>query len=184
MDKQLFEGKLIRLAPLDVEHDVSVESVWTHNASFIRMMYAEPMRPLSPNALKKKYEAAVKNAQPNQFQFMIRLLAEDRLIGLARLVRIDWGNGGARLLLGIADESDRGRGYGSEALALMLNYAFSELNLYRVSASTSEYNEPALAFLQKNNFAIEVRRRQAIHRDGKWWDLIMLGLLREDWSSK
>jgi len=184
MDKQLFEGKLVRLAAPDVDRDVATESEWTHNANFMRLMYAEPMHPLSPNAMRKKREAEAQDPRRNQFFYSIRALADDRMIGLARLGRIEWNNGTSRILLGIADENDRGRGYGSDALNLLLNFAFNELNLYRVNASTAEYNEPALAFLQKNNFAIEVRRREAIQRDGKYWDLIMLGLLREDWIDK
>lgn len=184
MNTQLFEGKLIRLAPPDPERDAEMQSQWTHNANFIRMMYAEPMRPLSPNAVRRKYLAAEKDVRANQFHFMLHALAEDRLIGLAQLWRIEWNNGTGRILLGIADENDRGRGYGTEALSLLLNYTFNELNLYRVSASAAEYNEPALAFLQKNNFTIEVRRREALCRDDKRWDIVMLGLLREDWSGK
>jgi RimJ/RimL family protein N-acetyltransferase len=184
MNNQLFQGARIRLAPFDPERDAEIESQWTHDANFMRLMYAEPMRPLSPNAVRKKYQAVEKDARANQFQLMIHARADDRLIGLAQLWRIEWNNGTGRILLGIADENDRGRGYGTEALSLLLNYAFNELNLYRVSASAAEYNEPALAFLQKNSFASEVRRREAIYRDGKHWDLIMLGLLREDWSGK
>jgi len=184
MNSQLFEGKLIRLAAPDAERNAEIESQWTHNANFMRLMYAEPIRPLSPNAVRKKYQATEKDTRASQFHFMLHALADDRLIGLAQLWRIEWNNGTGRILLGIADENDRGRGYGTEALSLLLNYAFNELNLYRVSASMAEYNEPALTFLQKNNFASEVRRREAICRDGKYWDLIMLGLLREDWSGK
>lgn len=184
MNTQLFEGKLIRLAPPDAERDAETESKWTHDSEFMRAMYAEPMRPLSPKLIKKKYEEAEKESshQTNQFHFAIRTLADDRLIGFAKLSRIEWTNAGGWLTLGIGDANDRGKGLGTEALRLILNYAFGELNLYRLTASTFEYNERALAFLQHRGFTVEVRRREAIQRDGKRWDLIMLGLLRAEWS--
>jgi RimJ/RimL family protein N-acetyltransferase len=183
MKTQLFEGKLIRLAAPDPERDAEIESQWTHNAEFMRAMYAEPMRPLSPNVIKKKYAEAEKERQPS-IRFSVRLCADDRLIGFVRFIHIDWSIGGARLLLGIVDEKDRGKGYGTEAMQLALNYAFLEMNLYRLSASVLENNDHALAFLRKHDFVDEVRRRQAIYRDGTYWDVVMLGLLRDEWSAK
>jgi RimJ/RimL family protein N-acetyltransferase len=185
MNTQLFQGKLIRLAAPDPERDPEIESQWTHNAEFMRLMYAEPMRPLSPNVIKKKYEE--KNPSPHNpdaIPFAIRAQADDRLVGFVHFLRIDWSNSGARLLLAIADEKDRGKGFGTEAMQLALNYAFLEMNLYRLSANVLENNDRALAFLRKHGFVDEVRRRQAVYRDGKYSDIVMLGLLRIEWSAK
>ena len=104
------------------------------------------------------------------------------MVGFIRLDHIEWNNGGSHMTLGIGDPNDRGRGYGTQALRLILRYAFAELNLYRVTADTFEYNERALRFLQRAGFTAEVRRRQAVHRDGRRWDVIKLGLLREEWE--
>jgi len=184
MDTQLFQGKLIRLTAPDPERDPEIESQWTHNAAFMRAMFAEPMRPLSPNVIKKKYEEAEKEQRHPSIRFGVRACVDDRLIGFVRFLRIDWSIGGARLLLAIVDEKDRGKGRGTEALQLALNYAFLEMNLYRLSASVLESNDRALAFLRKHGFVDEVRRRQAVYRDGKYWDWVMLGLLRDEWSAK
>ncbi len=186
MDTQLFEGKLIRLAPIDPERDAEIESKWMHNAEFARLVYAEPMRPLSANVIKKKMEEANKDGQypPSEFRFAIRTQGDDRLIGFVRFLHIDWTNSGARFLLGIVDENDRSKGYGTEAMQLALNYAFLEMNLHRLSTNVLECNDRALAFLHKHGFVDEVCRRQAVYRDGKYLDWIMLGLLRDEWSAK
>jgi RimJ/RimL family protein N-acetyltransferase len=184
MNTQLFEGKLIRLAAPDPERDPEIESQWTHNAEFMRAMYAEPMRPLSPNVIKKKYEEVEKEQRHPSIRFGVRACADDRLIGFVHFRNIDWSIGGARLLLAIVDEKDRGKGYGTEAMQLALNYAFLEMNLYRLSANVLQCNERGLAFLRKRGFVDEVRRRQAVYREGKYWDWIMLGLLRDEWSAK
>ena len=185
MDAQLFQGTRIRLAAPDPEHDAEIESQWTHMAEFARLMSAEPMRPLSPNAIKKKYEE--KNPSPHNpdaIRFAIRALADNRLVGFVHFLRIDWSNSGARFLLAIVNENDRGKGFGTEAMRLALNYAFLEMNLYRLSANVLECNERGLAFSRKHGFIDEVRRRQAVYRDGKYWNMVMLGLLRADWSAK
>ena len=184
MNTQLFEGQLIRLAPHDPEKDAEIESKWTHDPEYLRLLSADPARPLSPAQIKKKYEEAAKEKKHNEFDLAIRLLADERLIGFARLFSIEWNNGSGWLTLGIGAAEDRGQGYGAEALRLLLRYAFDELNLHRLSASTFEYNAGALRLLEKAGFSVEVRRRQAANRDGRRWDVLMLGLLREEWAGR
>ena len=104
------------------------------------------------------------------------------MIGLARLYRIEWTHGTGSLQIGLGDRNDRGQGYGTEVLRMLLRYAFDELNLYRLGASTVEYNTGAIRFFERAGFVVEVRRRQAIQRDGKRWDAVLLGLLRDEWK--
>ena len=182
MNMQLFEGERVRLTPHDPEKDAEIESRWTHDPEYMRLLSADPVRPLSPGQIKKKYEEAEKEKSQNRFSFAVRTRADDRLIGLVRLDRIEWNNGAGWLALGIGAAEDRGQGYGTEALRLILRYAFDELNLHRLSASTFEYNTGALRFLERAGFAVEVRRRQAIQREGRRWDDLFLGILREDWE--
>ena len=85
------------------------------------------------------------------------------------------------LVLGLGSASDRGQGYGTEILNLLLRFAFDELSLYRLSAAISVDNTAALKLFQKAGFAEEVRQRERIHRDDQRWDLIYMGLLQEEW---
>ncbi|MCI0520159.1 MAG: GNAT family N-acetyltransferase, partial [Chloroflexi bacterium] len=70
------------------------------------------------------------------------------------------------------------------ALDLLLRFAFRELNLYRLTALVADYNEPAKRLFAQAGFVEEVRRREALHRDGRRWDQLFLGLLRQDWEGK
>jgi len=182
MNTQLFEGELVRLAPPEPERDAEIESKWTHDVEYMRLLSDAPVRPLSPVLIKKKYEEAEKEKGHNRFHFAIRTKADDRLVGFVKIEGIEWNNGTGHLTLGIGDPNDRGKGYGREALALVLRYAFAELNLYRLSTATFEYNERAQRLLGKAGFQLEVRRRQVVHRDGKRWDVLKYGLLREEWE--
>jgi len=182
ISQQLFEGELIRLAPPDPEKDAELESKWTHDPEYQRLISAQPVRPLSPGQIKKKYEEVEKEKAHNRFVFALRTREEDRLIGFARIEHIEWNHQHGGLALGIAAPADRGKGYGSEALRLLLRYAFDELNLHRLTAVVFGYNTVALRFFEKAGFTLEVRRRQALNRDGQRWDWIHLGLLREEWE--
>jgi RimJ/RimL family protein N-acetyltransferase len=180
---QLFEGTAIRLAPIDHEKDAEVESRWTHDPLYLHGLSMEPARPLSTAQVKKKYEAIEKeiDESKNLFHFTIRTRDENRLLGFARVYWIEWTHGNGNLKLAIGDAQDRNKGYGSEALNLLLRLAFDELNLYRLSATMGEDNPAALHIFHKFGFVEEVRRRKAILRDGRTWDLIHVGLLHDEW---
>jgi len=183
---QLFEGQNIRFGPIDHEKDPEIESKWTHDSDFLRMFEMDPARPMSAAMLKKKYEKLEKEIEEdkNVFYFTIRAKADDRLIGKALIHRIEWSNGNGWIRLGIGAGEDRRKGNGSQALGMLLRFAFAELNMYRVSAAVQEYNEAVVALLKKFGFAEEVRRRRALDRDGRRWDLIVFGLLKDEWQKQ
>lgn len=183
---QLFDGRDIRLGPIDYEKDPEVESRWTHDSAFMRMYEIDPARPLSAAIIKKQYEKLEKQVEEdkNLYQFMIRAKEDDRLIGRAAIQWIEWTNGNAWLHLGIGSVQDQRKGYGSQALGMLMRFAFAELNLFRLSVRIPEYNQAAIALFSKFGFVEEVRRRQALDRDGRRWDLMVFGLLNFEWQDQ
>ena len=183
---QLYEGQDIRFGPIDHEKDPEIESKWTHDSEFMRMMETAPARPMSAAMIRKQYEKLEKQVEEskNLYHFMIRAKTDDRLIGTAAVQRIEWANGNGFLRLGIGGAEDRGKGYGTQALQMLLRFAFAELNLFRVSAMVPEYNETAMALLKKFSFIQEVCRRKALERDGRRWDLYVFGLLNDEWRDQ
>ncbi len=183
---QLFEGPDIRFGPIDHEKDPEIESRGTHDSEFMRLMETSPARPMSAAMLRKQYEKLEKQAEEdkNLYHFMIRTKTDDRLIGKASIQRIEWANGNGFLRIGIGTTEDRRKGYGTQALGMLLRFAFAELNLFRVTANVPEYNEGAIALLQKSGFVQEVCRRKSLERDGRRWDLYLFGLLNDEWQKQ
>lgn len=183
---QLFESQDIRFGPIDHEKDPEVESKWTHDSEFMRLMETSAARPLSAAMIKKQYEKLEKQIEEdkNIFHFMIRAGADDRLIGKAVIQWIEWTNGGGFIRLGIGAPEDRRKGYGTQALRMLLRFAFAELNLFRLGAIVPEYNDGAIALFQKSGFVQEVCRRKSLERDGRRWDLYVFGLLNDEWRSQ
>ena len=186
IQSQLFESPDLRLGPIDHEKDPEIESKWTHDSEFMRLIETAPARPLSAAMVKKQYEKLEKQVEEdkNLFYFTIRARADDRLIGRAALQWIEWANGNGFLRIGIGAAEDRRKGYGTQALRMLLRFAFAELNLFRVSAIVPEYNAGAIALLQKFGFVQEVCRRKSLERDGRRWDLYVFGLLKEEWQTQ
>ena len=183
---QLFDSRDIRLGPIDYEKDPEIESKWTHDAGFMRLYDIVPARPMSAAMVKKQYEKLEKQVEEdkNLYYFAIRAREDDRLIGKAAIQWIEWSNGNGWLRLGIGAAEDRRKGYGTQALQMLLRFAFAELNLFRVTALVPEYNEGAITLLKKAGFSEEVRRRKAMERDGRRWDLLMFGLLNDEWRDQ
>jgi RimJ/RimL family protein N-acetyltransferase len=150
------------------------------------MFATDPARPMSAAVMKKQYEKLEKEIEEekNMYYFAIRAKEDDRLIGKAMIHRIEWSNSNGSLRLGIGSVDDRCKGYGSQALRMLLRFAFAELNLFRMSAYVPEYNEAALALLKRFGFVEEVCRRQALERDGRRWDLLVFGLLKDEWQNQ
>jgi RimJ/RimL family protein N-acetyltransferase len=194
----LFEGHLIYLASIKPQKDAELESRWTHDAEFQRMLGTDLVRPLSPAQVRKKYTEIEKemDEKGNQFYFTIRRLpyeinsestnagadAAGDLLGFIKLDWIEWSQGAGSVSLGIGEPAERGKGFGSDALRLLLRYTFGELNLYRLGAVIPEYNQVALRLFEKSGFKVEARQREALHRAGSRWDIIRMGLLREEWE--
>lgn len=180
----LFAGTLVQLGSIDPEKDPEIESRWTHEPAFMRMMYSEPMRPLSVHQIKKKNEALEKEIEDekNLFHFRIRTMSDGRLIGFGEIRHISWPTRGGFIRLGIGSPQDWRKGYGYEALHLLLRSAFFEINLYRLTAAIPAYNLPAIKIFEKAGFRQEVCRREALIRDARPWDELLYGLLAEEWK--
>jgi RimJ/RimL family protein N-acetyltransferase len=182
----LFEGDQVRLTPVDYDKDPEIVAAWTHNAEFTRMYTLSPVRPLTAAQVKKQFEQIDKEMDEGKrlFHYAIRTKEDNRLIGNARIEWIEWSNGSAFLKIGIPDPADRRRGCGADVLRMLLRFAFREINLHHLEVVLPEYNVPALRFFEKHGFVIEVRRRQAVNRGGRRWDLIHMAILRPEWEAR
>ncbi|MFK0168244.1 GNAT family N-acetyltransferase [Streptomyces sp. NPDC090306] len=76
----------------------------------------------------------------------------------------------------------RGRGTGTEAIRLLLEYAFGELGLHRVQLEAWSDNSRALHVYRKVGFVVEGVRRQTRMRDGAWADEVLMAVLEDEWA--
>jgi RimJ/RimL family protein N-acetyltransferase len=76
----------------------------------------------------------------------------------------------------------QGHGYGSEAIKWALEWAFVHAGLHRVALNVVEWNERAIKVYEKLGFVLEGRRREALWKEGKWWDSLDMGILSREWA--
>ena len=67
---------------------------------------------------------------------------------------------------------------------LLLRFAFTEVNLRRVTLAVFEYNPRAIRTYEKVGFRHEGRLRQFLNKEGRRWDMLFMGILREEWLER
>jgi RimJ/RimL family protein N-acetyltransferase len=78
----------------------------------------------------------------------------------------------------------RGKGYGTEALAWVANWAFQIAGLHRLTIETFGYNEGACRLYERVGFVPEGRKRKAVWFNGAWHDFVTFGMLEDEWRDR
>ena len=179
--KDVLTGKLVRLSAFDPEEMSKAFPRWNRNSEYFRLLYSsgQPMR--SSKAALKWMEEEAGELSPAGYYFSIRTLAEDKLIGELGLDVVTWPGRDAFVGLGIGETEYWGKGYGTDVMNVLLRFAFTEVNLRRVTLSVFEYNPRAIHLYEKAGFRHEGRTRKVLNKEGKRWDVLYMGILREEW---
>ena len=177
----IFCGKSVRLSAYDPEEMSKAFARWTRNSEYVRLLFGFPRHMLSAKAELKWMEEEVGELSPASYFFSIRTLAEDKLIGELGLDVVNWRGRDAFVGLGIGEPEYWSKGYGTDIMNVLLRFAFTEVNLRRVTLGVFEYNPRAIRAYEKAGFRHEGRLRQSLNHEGKRWDNLFMGILREEW---
>lgn len=173
-------GERVRLGVLTHE-DAPVIAGWEDDTDFLRLVDASPARPRTVEEVIRWMDSLHKSS--TDFVFGIRLLADDALIGWIALDGILWSQQVGGLAVGIGRRDARGKGYGAEALRLLLDFAFDELNLHRVQLTVFAYNQRAIRLYERLGFQHEGTYREFLQRGGQRHHMLLYGLLRHEWEA-
>jgi RimJ/RimL family protein N-acetyltransferase len=114
----------------------------------------------------------------------IALRDTDALIGVTGLHPPDLRNRHAAFGITVGEKPEQGKGHGTAATRLILRYAFETLNLNRVWLEVYEYNQSGRRVYEKVGFRTEGVLRQHTYRQGRYWNMIIMGILREEWDAQ
>jgi RimJ/RimL family protein N-acetyltransferase len=103
-----------------------------------------------------------------------------RLIGTCGMHKIDWKNRNCAVGIVIGGASDRGQGYGTDAMACLVRHAFGDLGLYRVELEVFPDNPAAIKSYERCGFVVEGTRRSSIFKEGSFKDLVLMSVLVDD----
>ena len=118
----------------------------------------------------------------NNYSFAIVTMEKDEMIGTISLERINYINRVATLGIFIGNEDWRGKGIGTEAIKLILDYGFNYLNLNNIRLTVLEFNVGAIACYKKCGFKEMGKVRQSYYVNGKYYDKILMDILKEEFN--
>ncbi|MBP2019032.1 RimJ/RimL family protein N-acetyltransferase [Symbiobacterium terraclitae] len=150
------------------------------SAEYIRMVGGDHRRvaPLTPEQVDRWYERLL--AEP-----MERVIdLGGRCIGTARLNSLNEHERRARCAIGIFDPSAWGKGYGTEATNLVLQYAFETLRLHRVDLRVLACNHRAIACYEKCGFVREGVEREGALIAGRWESDVIMSILEQEYRQR
>jgi len=177
--QNLLQGQRVRLTALTAE-DLPTMRPWFQDAEFMRLFDAQAANPKGPGWLEEWFNSTQKAT--DGYYFAIRRVEDEALIGYIELDGILWPHQVAWFSIGIGERACWGQGYGAEAARLTLDFAFRELNLYRVQATVFSYNTRSQALFERLGFRREGAFREFLCRDGQRHDMLLFGLLRPEYQ--
>jgi RimJ/RimL family protein N-acetyltransferase len=134
-----------------------------------------------PNYLESEIEW-IKSLKDNKKNIVFGIeTTKGKLIGVMGLHNINYIDRIASTGAFIGRKKLWGKGYGTEAKLILLEYAFNTLNLRRIFSSCIEFNDRSLNYQKKTGGKVEGRRKDKFFRKGRYWDEILLSVSREDW---
>jgi len=171
------KGKFVTLRPIEEE-----------DLEFVRTLFNDPELeslvvgwswPVSRYQHKKWFEKI--SADTNSIRYIIET-KEDGPVGTSGWQPIDWKNRiAASIGIRIINKQLRSKGIGIDTCMAMLKYIFDELQLNRTDSEVIEYNKASIKLLEKLGYKLEGVRRNYIYKNGKYYDLLLYGLLKEEY---
>ena len=170
----VLENDVLKLRPFEIE---DIDQILPHfNDEEVRR-YLAVIFPVNKLVERNFIESLYKDDK----NILLGMEVNGTLIGSIGLHRIDWVNRSTELGIVIFRKEYWNKGYGTKAIDLMLKYAFEYLNMNRVSLKVYEYNERAIHVYEKCGFKVEGRLRKAKFFKGRYWDVLVMSILRDEY---
>ncbi|MBB2909263.1 RimJ/RimL family protein N-acetyltransferase [Streptosporangium becharense] len=175
-EKPTLFGKLVTLRPVGLEY---VDGLWelANDPETVRLTGSQGVPDYE--ATRKWY--ASRGEHDDRLDLAICSAEDDGYVGEIVLNQLDPVNLSCNLRIALLGPRVYGKGYGSEAIRLVLDHAFGTTPLHRVSLDVYSFNERAAHVYQKIGFVREGVCRDTLLLDGEWHDSIIMSILAPDW---
>lgn len=162
--------------------DLSAMRGWVNDPDVTR--YLSPRYYGRPQTWEQteEYLRSILNGNSGGVDFVVAEKEKLRYMGQVSLFLLDYTARSAEMAIVLSGEHI-GRGYGVEALRLLLKYAFEQMNLNRVYLTVSAENARAIRAYEKAGFVHEGCWRSARFADGHYQDVILMGILRDEYAA-
>lgn len=177
----VLRGRSIFLRPAE-RSDIDTFLRWFNDGEMLAFI---GMRAPMSRALEERwFEQMLEGEGRTDYHFVICLREDSRPIGTIGFFDLSLLNGSAEFGIAIGEKQLWGQGLGSEALEVLLDFGFGELRLERVMLRVYDYNPRARRSYEKVGFTFEGTQRHATYRAGKYHDVHIMSMLRQEWRAQ
>ncbi len=174
-------GQKIKLRPLQSSDLEAIQVAYTDLD--LQLITDGDSPPLTNVQVREFWEEIIATPGANLRYFAIEPLDQTgQFAGACSLQQIDLRNRHAELSVWMASVEQRGQGYGTEAVRLLLTYAFDVLRLDKVYLGVYDFNEGGLRAYERVGFQYEGRLQNMLHYEGRYWDEWPMRMLRSEWK--
>lgn len=169
------KGKNVVLRPL-LRADIPLLMRWINDPetnAFLMVRF--PMM----EATEEKFIDQVANDQEHNMVLMI--VVDGNPVGTIGLHRIDYKSGTAITGTIIGEKDARGKGYGTEAKMLLLDFAFNNINLRKIYSNVLSFNKRSYKYGMKCGYELEATLKKHTYKHGKYWDEHILSVYKKKW---
>lgn len=177
----LYRGHKVGLGPLTREM-IPLYYQWLNDQEFC-MWGGDSFTPHTLASVEEHTERVLRDRSPHTVSFGIYDLETMAPIGFCLLRHIFPEEGLAEYGIGIGDKRFWGRGYGTEATILTLDYGFSVLGAHNIMLTTADYNARAIRAYEKAGFRVIGRRREARKVGRQRYDVVLMDCLASEFES-
>jgi RimJ/RimL family protein N-acetyltransferase len=178
-DELMYLGKKIRLREyrkedaimaLEYMNDPEIKKLLTPGIPFLYTLEDE-----------QKWVEGISGTKDN-YSFAIETLEDKKYIGGCGINNLDWKNSVFTIGIFIGDKEYLGKGYGTDAMKTLIKFIFEQMNINKIKLQVFSFNKRAVRSYEKCGFKKEGVLRMEIFRDGRYYDDIIMGLLREEYN--
>lgn len=179
----MIEGDHVRLRKIE-RADLAHLHKWLNDADVVMWARFSPDHMVTREALDKEYEKEIAGESHERTTFIIEEIATAKPIGWCVMRTWDRKHVSTNVGIGLGDKAYWGKGYGTEAVRLLLTIVFDQQRWHRAELWTLAENARAVGSARKCGFRIEGRERESAFYDGKHHDVYLMAVLKREWDAR
>lgn len=174
----MYTGELVRLREYKRE-DIKLAQDYMNDPEIKRLLHPGIPYLYTFEDEQKWFDSL--SATNDIYNFAIETLEGNKYIGGCGLNKINWKNSVAEVGIFIGDKDKWGKGYGTDAMRILIRFIFEQMNINKIKLNVFSFNQRAIKSYEKCGFKMEGVLRQEVFKDGKYYDDIVMGILKEEY---
>ena len=178
----MIEGERVRLRKVERD-DLPLLYRWLNDTDLMAWARFSPDHMVSLEALGKEYEKELAGEERDRTTFMVEERATGKPIGWCVARTWDRKHVNTNVGVGLGEKEHWGKGYGTEAMRLLLTILFDHEGWHRAELWTLAENARAIRSFEKCGFRKEGHEKESAYYGGKYHDIVLMGLLKSEWDT-